>query len=48
MEDAPLEAEGTDSTVSLVGGKVVVRHRGVKTLLQRGLALVQRIIDHSD
>jgi hypothetical protein len=39
MEDAPLEAEGTDSTVSLVGDKVVVRRRGVKTLLQRGLAL---------
>jgi Uncharacterised protein family UPF0547 len=39
MDDAPLEAEGTDSTVSLVGDKVVVRRRGVKTLLQRGLAL---------
>ena len=32
-------AEGTDSTVSVVGDKVVVRHRGVKTLLQRGFAL---------
>jgi uncharacterized protein UPF0547 len=39
MDDAALEAEGTDSTVSLVGDKVVVRRRGVKTLLQRGLAL---------
>jgi hypothetical protein len=39
MDEAPLEAEGTDSTVSLVGDKVVVRRRGVKTLLQRGLAL---------
>src|SRR2546421_6349663 len=39
MDDAPLEAEGTDSTVSLAGEKLVVRRRGVKTLLQRGLAL---------
>jgi hypothetical protein len=39
MDDAPLEAEGTDSTVSLIGDKVVVHRRGVKTLLQRGLAL---------
>ena len=39
MDDTPLEAEGTDSTVSLVGDKVVVRRRGVKTLLQRGLSL---------
>jgi hypothetical protein len=39
MEDGPLEAEGTDSTVSLTGDKVVVRRRGVKTLLVRGLAL---------
>jgi hypothetical protein len=39
MDDAPFEAEGTDSTVSLVGDKVVVRRRGVKTLLMRGLAL---------
>jgi hypothetical protein len=30
--DAPLKAEGIDSTVSLVGDKVVVRRRGVKTL----------------
>ena len=34
-----LEAEGIDSTVSIVGDKVVVRRRGVKTLLKRGLAL---------
>jgi uncharacterized protein UPF0547 len=39
MDDSPLEAEGTDSTVSLVGDKVIVRRRGVKTLLQRGLSL---------
>ncbi|MGH9008306.1 MAG: zinc ribbon domain-containing protein [Acidimicrobiia bacterium] len=39
MDDASLVAEGTDSTVSLVGDKVVVRHRGVKTLLKRGLSL---------
>jgi len=39
MPEAPLEAEGTDSTVALIGDKVIVRRRGVKTLLQRGLAL---------
>jgi hypothetical protein len=39
MDEAPLVAEGTDSTVEIVGRKLVVRHRGVKTLLQRGLAL---------
>jgi Uncharacterised protein family UPF0547 len=39
MADAPLVAEGTDSTVSLVGEKLVVRQKGVKTLLQRGFAL---------
>jgi hypothetical protein len=39
MDEAPLVAEGTDSTVSLVGDKLVVRRRGVKTLLQRGLSL---------
>jgi Uncharacterised protein family UPF0547 len=39
MDEAPLVAEGTESTVSLVGDKVVVRRKGVKTLLQRGLAL---------
>jgi hypothetical protein len=39
MDDAPLVAEGTDSTVSLVGDKVVVRRRGRKTVLQRGLSL---------
>jgi hypothetical protein len=39
MDDTGLGAEGTDFTVSLVGNKVVLRRRGVKTLLQRGLAL---------
>lgn len=39
MDEAPVAAEGIDSTVSLVGDKVVVRRRGVKTLLQRGLSL---------
>jgi hypothetical protein len=39
MDEAPFVAEGTESTVSLVGDKVVVRRKGVKTLLQRGLAL---------
>ena len=39
MDDAPLVAEGTESSVSLVGDKVVVRRRGVKTLLMRGLSL---------
>jgi hypothetical protein len=39
MDEAPLVAEGTDSTVSLVGDKVVVRRRGMKTVLQRGLSL---------
>ena len=39
MDEAPLVAEGSDSTVAIVGDKVVVRHRGVKTVLQRGLAI---------
>ncbi len=39
MDDASLVAEGTDSTVSIVGDRVVVRRRGVKTLLRRSLAL---------
>ena len=39
MDEAAVEAEGIDSTVSLVGDKVVIRRRGVKTLLQRGFAL---------
>jgi Uncharacterised protein family UPF0547 len=39
MDEAPLVAEGTESTVEIVGDKVVVRRRGLKTLLQRGLAL---------
>ncbi len=38
-EDMPFVAEGLESTVEIVGRKLVVRHRGVKTLLQRGLAL---------
>ena len=39
MDEGSVEAEGTDSTVSIVGDKVVVRRRGVKTLLKRGLSL---------
>ncbi len=39
MDEAPLEAEGTDSTVSIAGEKVIVRRRGMKTLLKRGLSL---------
>ena len=39
MDEGPLTAEGIDSTVSLVGDKVVVRRRGMKTMLQRGLSL---------
>jgi hypothetical protein len=38
-EEAPLMAEGTDSNVEIAGRKLILRHRGVKTLLQRGLAL---------
>ena len=39
MDEEPLEAQGTDSTVAIAGDKVVVRRRGVKMLLQRGYAL---------
>ena len=39
MDEAALVAEGVNSTVAIVGDKVVVRRRGMKTLLQRGLAL---------
>lgn len=39
MDEAAVEAEGIDSTVSLVGDKVIVRRRGVKTMLMRGLSL---------
>ena len=39
MDEGSLTAEGIDSTVSLAGDKVIVRRRGVKTLLQRGLSL---------
>ena len=39
MDEASLVAEGTDSSVTLVGDKVVIRRKGVKMLLQRGLAL---------
>ncbi len=39
MGEAAVVAQGIDSTVSLVGDKVVIRRRGVKTLLQRGLSL---------
>jgi hypothetical protein len=39
MDGAPLVAEGTDSTVSIVGDKVVVQRRGVKSFLKQGFAL---------
>ena len=39
MDEASVEAEGTDSTVSIAGDKLVVRRRGMKTLLKRGLSL---------
>lgn len=39
MDEAPLVAEGTEQTVEVVGRKIVVRRRGVKTLLQRGFQL---------
>ena len=39
MDEAAVAAEGIDSTVSLVGDKVVVRRRGMKTMLMRGLSL---------
>jgi hypothetical protein len=39
MDETPLVAEGSDSTVEIVGDKVVVRHRGMTTLLRRGLAI---------
>lgn len=39
MDEAAVAAEGIDSTVSLVGDKVIVRRRGVKTMLMRGLSL---------
>jgi hypothetical protein len=32
-------AEGTESTVEIVGRKVILRRRGVKTMLKRGFAL---------
>ena len=38
-DEAPLSAEGTESTVEIAGRKLIVRHRGVKTLLQRGLKI---------
>jgi hypothetical protein len=39
VDEAPLAAEGTEQTVEIAGGKIVVRRRGVKTMLQRGYAL---------
>ena len=39
MDEAPLVAEGTESTVEVVGRKVIVRRKGMKTLLKRGFAL---------
>jgi hypothetical protein len=38
-DEAPFAAEGTESTVEIAGRKLIVRHRGVKKLLQRGLTL---------
>jgi hypothetical protein len=38
-DDTPFVAEGTESTVEIAGRKLIVRHRGVKKLLQRGLTL---------
>ena len=39
MSEAPLVAEGTESTVEIAGRKVILRQRGVKTMLKRGFAL---------
>ena len=39
MDEAPLVAEGTESTVEIAGRKVILRQRGVKTMLKRGFAL---------
>lgn len=39
MDEAPLVAEGTEQTAEIVGRKLVLRRRGVKTLLQRGFQL---------
>src|SRR5437588_9262478 len=39
MGAGPLVAEGTDSTVSIVGDKVVVQRRGVMSILKQGFAL---------
>ena len=39
MDEAPLVAEGTESTIEIVGRKVVMRRKGMKTLLKRGFAL---------
>lgn len=39
MDETPLVAEGTESTVEIVGRKVILRQRGVKTMLKRGFAL---------
>ena len=39
MDDPSLVAEGRDVTVSIVGDKVLVQHKGVKSVLKRGLTL---------
>jgi len=39
FDAAPFVAEGTESAVEIAGRKLIVRHRGVKKLLQRGLTL---------
>ena len=39
MDEGSVVAEGRDATVSIVGNKVVVQQKGVKSLLKRGLTL---------
>lgn len=39
MEEPALVAEGTDRTVSIVGHKVVIQEKGVKSILKRGFTL---------
>jgi hypothetical protein len=39
MDAASLVADGTDATVSIVGDKVVVQRRGMKSFLKQGFAV---------
>jgi hypothetical protein len=39
MGEAVFAAEGTDATVSIVGDKLMIQRRGVKSVLQRGLRI---------